>query len=556
MIELIGRGGMGAVYHARQISLDRPVAIKILPPALWHEDQDYAERFRHEARLMARLSHPAMISVHDFGSMPDGQLYFIMEYVQGTDVAQMLQKSGRLAPLHALAIAAHVCDALTYAHQHGVIHRDIKPANVMVDRDGRVKVADFGLARFEAQESASSQSTMTMGTPDYLAPEALQIGSVVDARADLYSLGIMLYEMLTGRVPHGAFVPPSQKILGLDPRFDKIFVRALQHDPRQRYQTAAELRADLDRIVNTPAEKPKPAAARQPALSPVLRTEAEPPAKMVPWNLLAAAITVLIAMAALIYWNPKAAELALEPPSASPMEEKPAAETGAAPVSLITASSPASEHAASNVIILTPDTQVQPRAPVTAAPVQSVISATPSSTSPQVRVEPMTSTPAAGAKADSLPESEAAKRLRDLDTSFQAALDRDVTKVFQEGRADVARKYEAALTKAQASALSLGHVPEAEAIREERKLLGQGLAIPNDDNSTPDSLRKLRVVYRLSSAGKEEDRKKAAAVLYNKYLEVLAAYESELTKAGRTEEAALVTEKRREIALAASRARH
>ena len=146
---LIGRGGMGAVYRGVQMTLDRAVAIKILPPGLDEADATYSERFRNEALAMAKLNHPGIVAVYDFGSTSNGMLYIVLQFVDGTDVAQMMAKQGRLPAAHAMSITAHVCDALAYAHEHGIIHRDIKPANIMVGYDGAVKVTDFGLATFE-----------------------------------------------------------------------------------------------------------------------------------------------------------------------------------------------------------------------------------------------------------------------------------------------------------------------------------------------------------------------------------------------------------------------
>ncbi|MBX7211857.1 MAG: SUMF1/EgtB/PvdO family nonheme iron enzyme [Verrucomicrobiaceae bacterium] len=275
---LVGCGGMGAVYRGRQKALDRPVAIKLLPPSVEAEDATYAERFKNEARVMARLTHPAIVAVHDFGEIDVGRalapasaanadarriednpphrnmLYFVMEFIDGTDVHQMVQAQGRLPPEHALAIAAHVCDALKYAHEHGVVHRDIKPSNVLLNREGQVKVADFGLAKMEDASQPATNMTqpgIALGTPDYVAPEALMMGVSVDGRADLYAVGVMLYEMLTGKVPRGAFDPPS-RVTGCDPRFDAIVLKAMKMERDQRYATAAELRKDLDVILTTP----------------------------------------------------------------------------------------------------------------------------------------------------------------------------------------------------------------------------------------------------------------------------------------------------------------
>jgi len=283
ILEILGRGGMGAVYKGRQKSLKRLVAIKILPPEAADDEMKFIERFEQEAQTMAAMNHPAIVSVYDFGETADGLLYFIMEYVDGTDVHKMIQASGPLGDDYALAITAHVCDALAYAHSRGVVHRDIKPANILIDQEGRVKVADFGLAKMNdpALTSGLTRSNMAMGTPDYVAPEALAMGMVVDHRADLYAVGVMLYQMLTGEVPRGLFKLPSQKGLGCDPRFDEIICKAMEADREERYQSAMDVRHALDEILTTPQPKDDgtgvvPVKAERSAGAP---GRGEPPAK-------------------------------------------------------------------------------------------------------------------------------------------------------------------------------------------------------------------------------------------------------------------------------------
>jgi len=255
-VERIGRGGMGAVYTAIQLSLDRRVAVKILAPGIRDDGRArLAERFRLEARTLARMSHPCIVQVHDSGQTADGQMYFVMEYIDGTDVQRLLRESGPLAPEQALAITAHVCDALEYAHGLGVIHRDIKPANVLISRDGGVKIADFGLAKALGDQSEElTRANMVMGTPHYMAPEAMRAGIEVDGRADLYAVGVMLYTMLTGQVPTGRFEPPSRHT-GCDPRFDGIVDKAMQADRERRFQSATELRHALDTILTAPVPR-------------------------------------------------------------------------------------------------------------------------------------------------------------------------------------------------------------------------------------------------------------------------------------------------------------
>jgi serine/threonine protein kinase/formylglycine-generating enzyme required for sulfatase activity len=263
---LLGRGGMGAVYKGTQIALDRPVAIKILSNTLDETDASFAERFKNEARAMAKLSHPGIVGVYDFGETASGLLYIVMEFVEGTDVAKMIAKQGRLHTEHAMAITAHVCDALAYAHERGIIHRDIKPANIMVGYDGVVKVADFGLAKMtQSQNSGLTQSGMAMGTLHYMAPEALMLGAGVDHRADIYAVGVMLYQMLTGKIPQGLFELPSLQVPGLDPRYDGIIGKALREDREVRYPSVQEMRRDLDAILTQPVVKVEAAAEKAPA---------------------------------------------------------------------------------------------------------------------------------------------------------------------------------------------------------------------------------------------------------------------------------------------------
>ena len=268
VLSLLGAGGMGAVYKARQPALDRLVALKILP----HKEQgpvNFSERFNREARALARLSHPNIVAVHEFGQA-GGLHYFIMEYVDGANLRQ-LEKSGRLSPREAMQIIPQICDALQYAHDEGVVHRDIKPENVLVDRKGRVKIADFGLAKIlglEAQGARLTVEGQVMGTPHYMAPEQVERPLAVDHRADIYSLGVVFYEMLTGELPLGKFAPPSRKV-AVDVRLDEVVLRALENDPERRYQHASEVKSEIQTISGTPAPGASgatpPAAGTQPA---------------------------------------------------------------------------------------------------------------------------------------------------------------------------------------------------------------------------------------------------------------------------------------------------
>jgi hypothetical protein len=252
ILDLLGAGGMGAVYKARQPALDRIVALKILPSQN-ARGVNFTERFNREARALARLSHPNIVAVHEFGQA--GALsYFIMEFVDGANL-RLLEQGSRLSPREALQIIPQICDALQYAHDEGVVHRDIKPENVLVDRKGRVKIADFGLAKILGTDTESLRLTaegQVMGTPHYMAPEQIEKPLSVDHRADIYALGVVLYEMLTGDLPLGKFSPPSRKVQ-VDVRFDDVVLRALENDPARRYQHASEVKTQVETIADTPA---------------------------------------------------------------------------------------------------------------------------------------------------------------------------------------------------------------------------------------------------------------------------------------------------------------
>ncbi|MHC4311837.1 MAG: serine/threonine-protein kinase [Planctomycetota bacterium] len=248
ILELLGQGGMGAVYKARQKQLDRLVALKILPPEVG-QDPAFAERFTREARSMAKLSHQHVVTLHEFGQTEEGLYYFIMEFVDGTDLRHVIQ-SGELSPDEALVIVPKICEALHYAHKKGIVHRDIKPENILLDKEGNIKIADFGLARLLDRPATAftlTQAGQRMGTPHYMAPEQIEGAHEVDHRADIYSLGVVFYEMLTGQLPIGHFAPPSQKVQ-VDVRLDKVVLKSLAHEPERRYQQASEVKTDIETV--------------------------------------------------------------------------------------------------------------------------------------------------------------------------------------------------------------------------------------------------------------------------------------------------------------------
>ncbi|MFO1483197.1 MAG: protein kinase [Verrucomicrobiaceae bacterium] len=251
ILECLGRGGMGVVYKARQKSLNRLVALKLLAPER-ADDPQFAARFEKEAQALAALSHPHIVAVHDFGQA-GGFYYLLMEFVDGVNLRQLMQVK-KLTPKEALSIVPPVCEALQCAHERGIVHRDIKPENLLIDKAGVVKIADFGIAKIVVHESPRGSGddapredsrTTPHGTPDYAAPEQ-QSGSA-DHRADIYSLGVVLYEMLTGERPKDKIEAPSKRVQ-VDIRIDEIVLRALEKTPELRFATAAEFRTQVEAV--------------------------------------------------------------------------------------------------------------------------------------------------------------------------------------------------------------------------------------------------------------------------------------------------------------------
>ncbi|HEY1083375.1 MAG TPA: protein kinase [Prosthecobacter sp.] len=267
---LVGQGGMGAVYRGQQTKLERAVAIKILH-SQHGTDYAYAERFRREAQVLAQMNHPNIVSVYDFGMVGD-YLFYVMEFIEGTDLHHLLGAK-QIAPERALEIIPALCDALSYAHAKGLVHRDLKPANVLISSDGRIKLADFGLAKhLNRPTTLLTLSNMAMGTPDYAAPEQYDTRAVIDHRADIYALGVVFYQMLTGAIPRGAWQPPSA-LIGTDPRLDAVIVRALLPDRNQRYASAVEFKQALAASLLPHIQEGNPSAIQAPEPKRVLVLE-------------------------------------------------------------------------------------------------------------------------------------------------------------------------------------------------------------------------------------------------------------------------------------------
>src|ERR1700730_2321848 len=270
---IVGRGGMAEVFRARDIRLDRIVAIKTLRDDL-ARDQTFQARFRREAQSAASLHPPSIVAVYDTGEDMVGPTpvpYIVMEYVDGRTLRELLRDDRRLLPERALEITDGVLRALDYSHRNGIVHRDIKPANVMVTRSGDIKVMDFGIARAMSDAQATmTQTAQVIGTAQYLSPEQAR-GERVDARSDLYSAGCLLYELLTGRPPFTGYAPvaiayqhvtenpvtPSRIDPEIPPWADAIVLKSMAKDPAHRYQSAGEMRADIQRgLSGMPVDAP------------------------------------------------------------------------------------------------------------------------------------------------------------------------------------------------------------------------------------------------------------------------------------------------------------
>lgn len=246
VMEVIGQGGMGVVFKARQMRLDRRVALKVLPPALAAQS-GFAERFTREARALARLVHPNIVAAHDFGERA-GFYYLVMEYVEGVNLREALRAG--VTPEQALQLVPKICEALQFAHDRGVLHRDVKPENILLDRTGTPKLADFGIAKLAGEAGGVTGLTgsgAALGTAAYMAPEQIEQPATVDHRADIYSLGVVLYEMLTGELPLGRFAAPSEKS-EVSGRVDEVVLRALEKERSRRQQSATEMKTEVEGV--------------------------------------------------------------------------------------------------------------------------------------------------------------------------------------------------------------------------------------------------------------------------------------------------------------------
>jgi predicted Ser/Thr protein kinase len=304
IVEELGRGGMAVVYRAYQPSLNRDVAIKVLPPQLSF-DQEFVERFQREAKAAAKLRHPNIVVIHDVGH-EDGTYYIVMEYLEGRTLKQLIQGEGRLPPERAAHIVEQVAAALDYAHQHGFIHRDVKPSNIFVGPDDHVTLTDFGIAKAASEAEQLTRTGMLVGTPEYMSPEQAA-GSRVDYRTDLYALGVVLYQMLAGRVPYRGTTPhatlhaviyeppppPRQINPSLPPALETVILRAVAKQPEQRFQRGADLASTLRAALTGRAQPVVVPPGPETRIAPAHRRS------LMPWIVTGLAV-VLIAMVAVL----------------------------------------------------------------------------------------------------------------------------------------------------------------------------------------------------------------------------------------------------------------
>ncbi len=332
---LIGKGGMATVYRGTQVSLDRPVAIKLLAPHLARRPK-FVERFQREAKLLAQLSHNNIVGVLSVGTKDDDTYYLVMEFVEGESLRERLRREGRIPFEDAAKLIDGVAAGLEYAHNHDVLHRDIKPANILLTAEGVPKIADFGIARLVGRDTGMQQRlTMAqtqMGSAHYMAPEQMKDAATVDHRADIYALGVMFYEMLTGELPIGQFKPPSRVAPGVPAQVDRIIRQALAASPDERYQTVAQFRALVQRLsltgLPTRIQEGRPRVAQPPlrqgsgqasAVSRGARKKKSPLPLLIGSGALVAA-AILIAV--VVLGGGKKSQQAVVPPPTQPPDTK------------------------------------------------------------------------------------------------------------------------------------------------------------------------------------------------------------------------------------------
>lgn len=318
ILEQLGKGGMAIVYHARDTMLERSVAVKVLRED-YSRDPAFQERFRQEAKAAANLSHPNIVTVHDFG-LDKGQLFIVMEYIPGTDLKTLIKKRGRFTPEEAVPLLIQACAGIGYAHRAGLVHCDVKPQNILVTPDMRLKVADFGIARALSTIHPEEQSDVIWGSPQYFSPEQAS-GAAPSPASDVYSLGVIMYEMLTGSLPFRADnagdlarlhiesdpAPLSDLLPNISPVLEQIQAKVLSKEPAQRYRTADQLGRVLlnfGNVKSSPVFTLTPQTASVPAAAPP-RLDSAPhnPVFEIDWVSIGLGLVALVAVLGLVpFW--------------------------------------------------------------------------------------------------------------------------------------------------------------------------------------------------------------------------------------------------------------
>lgn len=574
-VDVLGKGGMGVVYKARQITLDRFVALKVLPPGVQDDEIDFRERFITEARSMARLSHPGIVHVHDFGATPDGLMYFVMEYVEGTNVEAVLHEKGRMPPKLAVHLLGQICDALAYAHNHHLIHRDVKPSNMLVDNDGRIRVADFGLA----QEDRGSVSGATMGTPEYAAPELTREGAIIDHRVDIYALGVMLYQMLTGQVPTGEFLPASHASDEIDSKFDAIILKAMSWDVGSRYDSAEAIKRDMLAIVEPGQPKSEADLPKKKELPPFQNTPSKKrgvPGMVAVLPVLA--VVGLVALTVSIVNNRRGDQSGPEPKREAPPvfgnapvkplpdAPKPKADQGPKQTSSESQVAAREKPKAKPKIA-----QVESTKPPSAAPARSASKATelakadmkdppkefwePKGKPASSTSEPMTErgkpaaspkpvkpaepapTPTVVAEASALVK----QRLAEMKAEFEKSRESLLNREYYPKADTLKQQYTAAIQRSLDAAESASNTALVQAMQAELERLSENRSIPDRDPAdTPEDLVQLRTTFRTHHSSIRNALPSLLLPLYDTHLKKLDQLKTELLQVNRSSDAMFV----------------
>jgi hypothetical protein len=550
----LGQGGMGAVYQARQTSLDRLVAIKTLQASL-AEDAEYIARFRQEAKAAAGLNHPNLVQVISAGES-QGLHWFAMEYIEGESAKVRVKRKGRLEPLEAVTIGLHVATALDYGWRKArLIHRDVKPDNIFLSRDGDVKLGDLGLAKSVGQGEGLTSTGHSLGTPHYISPEQVEATKDVDLRADIYSLGCTLYHLLSGLPPYQGnsavsimmkhVTAPVPNLRGAwpecPPELATLVMKMMLKPPEARPQNYEEVMAGLRRIhallsgAGAPSvvSAPRPPAA---APRPVVVERKRPVPGAVWIGGVAALVAALAALAFLAPWK-KAPAPSEEPRAAV---AKTSNSDGGGKADVERASPPESATPVPGQTAAVANTP-----PPIVAPVPTTPAPTPE---PPAPAAPASSTPVASSTPR--PPTEVEKWFAQVDGPQEEAFQKQVTKPFEAGVADLRARYLAALDAAISQASAAGDLGDALAWRTEREAFARAQNVPEDDAQTLAGLKTLRAAFRQQLTKLDQDRLTQAKTLFAQYDPILAKNQTLLTQHQRLDDALLLKTKRDAIAKA------